>query len=156
MKKRNVLLLSGLLTLALAVPVFADDISRPIDIFSDLSGVSVEEAWSLRHDSDLTFGELAKEKGVYDDFKSKMQALNEERIEGLLEDEKITEDQAEAMLDQMENCDGVPGTGVGINMKQYGGSGNGLRQGNGQGQGRGLGFGSGSGNENGQGLGMNK
>lgn len=147
MKKLLGVLLLGLLVTSLAFPAFADTFTRPVDIYSEVSGLTVNEAWELRNDSDKTFGELAEENGIYEEFQVLIQAFNKERVSTLLEDGKITEDQADAWLEQIDNCDGTPGQHQGLHQRGLGGMQNGNGQGagygrqNGSGQGRGPGFG---------------
>ncbi len=164
-KKMNRLMglaLVGIVSASMAVPAFADSTQRPADIYADANGMTVEEAYTLRHDSDKTFGALSLEAGTYDQFAESMQAFNKDRIADLLSDGSISEDQAEEMLAQMADCDGTPSAKDGFKLELHDGSGYGRGQGsglknesgynaNGTG-GKGLRDGSGSGTQNGNGL----
>lgn len=146
--KKGVLMVM-VLVLALSVPAFAGSVDSAVDIFSSLTGMTVEEAWELRHDTDQTFGELAIENGVGDEFSDQMQELNKARIEDLVDQGRLTREQADEVLRAMEDCDGTPGSHM--RLRDVIGSGNGL--GNGSGPRNGEGFRSGGGNPKGFGGG---
>ena len=151
MKKLLGIVLSGVLVASLALPTFADTFTRPVDIYSEVSGLTVSDAWELRQESNKTFGELAEENGFYESFQELMQSFNKDRVNKLLEEEKITEEEATEWLDQIEACDGDPGQHKGLHLNGFGGpqSGNAQGQGYGRTNGRGQGRGPGSGFRNG-------
>lgn len=143
-------ILMGLLVVAnLGLGVFADtDILSPAEMYAKVAGVTVEEAYNQR--GDLTFGQLAEKNGFADEFIE----LNQENMKALVEDRynegTITEEQKNAILERMENCDG---TNLGKDSGNFGLQ-RGMGQGNGQGQGRGLRDGSGQGRSQGNGNGF--
>lgn len=140
MKKRVLMVM--VLALALSVPAFAGSMDSAVEVFSSLTGMTVEEAWELRHDTDQTFGELAIEKGVGDEFSDQIQELNKARIEDLVDQGRLTQKQADEILKAMEDCDGTPGSHM--RLRDVIGSGNGLGNGSGPRNGEGL--------QNGEGL----
>ncbi len=134
----------GLTTVALTVPSFASAFGNPAEVYSELSGQTPVEAWEEKRDADKTFGQLAEENGFGDAFKEAIQSVHEERVSELLEEGKITVEQAESILLDLENCEGEPGTHAGTHNLFYGGgygqSGEyGLQNGEGKGHGRGQG-----------------
>ncbi len=162
MKRVMSFAVAGIIAAGMMVPTFADTPQRPADIYAEANGISVEEAYELRHATDQTFGELSEEAGTYDAFSTAMQAFNKDRIADLLEDGTITQDQADAMYAQMEACDGTPGAKDGLKLELHDGSGYGMGQGTGLRDGsgfnargaggNGLRDGSGSGAQNGNGF----
>lgn len=152
MKKLLTFVLSGVLVASLALPTFADVFTHPVDIYSEVSGLTVSEAWELRQESNKTFGELAEENDIYEAFQELMQSFNKDRVNTLLEEEKITQEEAAEWLEQIEACDGEPGQHKGLHLSGFGGPQNGNGQGlgygrtNGRGQGRGPGNGFRNGN----------
>jgi hypothetical protein len=138
--------------------------ATPYDIVTDLTDLTAEECYDLRA-SGMTYGEIAEQYGVYDAFYDAMQTEREARLDALVEDGRLTEDQADEML---ENCDPdnpqylMQGYGMGFGRSQnagLGGRGNGGSGiGNGYGAGNGYangGMGSGFGGYCGYGYGVN-
>lgn len=110
MKKFKSIMIMGLVAVTMAVPAFAGVIERPVEIFAELTGLTVEEAWDEIRDSGKTFGELAIEKGVEEQFQLKMQENNTARINELLEEGLITGEQADEVLANIDACTGDPGS----------------------------------------------
>ena len=105
----------------------------------------------------MTFGEIAKENGVLDQFKKvnleqKEEILNEKVNQGI-----ITKEEAENILNQIrenqENCDGSGSNSQNLGLGLGLGNGNGNGSGNGSGRGNGSGNGAGNGGQ-GQGKGI--
>lgn len=142
MKKLIQALLIGLIASSMAVPAFAAEAATPAEIYSELSGKSAEEAWTERHATDKTYGQLAEAAGFLEAFQEKVKALHEVRVKELLEAGKITPEQAQDILKDMEECDGQPGSHAGTHRLNYG---NGIGQGEGQGFRRGGGLRDGNG-----------
>jgi len=110
MKKITGIMIIGLVAATMAVPAFAGVTERPVDVFADLTGQTVEEAWNEMRDSGKRFGELAIEKGIEEQLQLKMQENNTARINELLEEGLITQEQADAALADIEACTGDPGS----------------------------------------------
>ncbi|GKX29568.1 hypothetical protein SH1V18_20480 [Vallitalea longa] len=140
----------GLLgTLLIGTVAFA---ATPAEIYSEVTGVTEEEAYDLRQDGQ-TFGELAEENGVYEEFTDKMLEEKITIIEDKVDQELLTREEADELIaklkDNVGNCDpsNPPRLGqeVGLNCGNGNGKGNGacngarLRNGNGNGNGNGYG-----------------
>lgn len=143
MKKRIGMVL--VLALALSLPAFAGTVDSAVVIFSDLSGMTVQEAWTLRHDTDRTFGELAVEQGFGDAFSDRIQEVNKERIADFVEQGRLTQEQADEILKNMEECDGTPGDHIRLRDLAGSGYGEGDRNGYGPKDGTGARLGNGAG-----------
>lgn len=147
--------------LAMSAVAFAGTLMTPAEVYSEVSGKTIEEAYAAR--GDKTFGELAADEGLLESF----QSLNLENrklvLQERVENGQMTQEQADLILDQMENCDGTPGgTRLGMNLgaafgrgnaEKGSGYGNGMRNGgNGGGFGQQLRDGSGLGTPKGNGF----
>lgn len=151
MKKLTSMVVGLVLAGSMMVVSFADEIATPADILSQLTGKSTQELYDEREDK--TFGDMAKEDGVYEQFQKEMLELKKERIQERVNDGTISQERAQEVISQMENCDGSRqnlGQGLGLRL----GNGQGLGKGRGNGQGFGLKDGSGAGRGNGQGFGL--
>lgn len=158
MKKSIALLVTGLVVLSTGVVSFADSSTSPAEIYAQTAGITLEEAFDQRG-TDQTFGDLAKEKGIWDQFSQLFLSSKTESIQAKVDDGTMTSEDADRILTQLENCDGT-GTDKllsGYNMQFGKGNGTG-NQGNGFGakSGNGLRDGSGAGNgqRNGNGNGL--
>ena len=122
---------------------YASDFSTPADITSELTGKTVE---SIREEREAgkTYGQMAKDAGKQEEFKTKMIANRKAILSQKVSEGQITQEQADLVLKEietnMENCDGTGGKEVG------------KKNGIGFGQGQGLGNGEGRGQKNGQKL----
>lgn len=147
MKRVLSLMLVAGLVLSVGIVSFAGPLSTPAEIYGNLTGKTVDEAYELRGD-DNTFGELAQEAGVYDKFKESFLESKKEIIADKVENGELTQEKADEILNLMEtNCDGTGSQRLG---QKYGiGFGNGAGNGQSKGQGRGLGRGRGAGRGNG-------
>jgi hypothetical protein len=151
MKKALTLLLVAGLVLSTGVVAFAASVSSPAEIYADLTGKTVEEAYELRG-TDKTFGQLATDADVFDKFQAALLEAKKEILADKVEKEEITQEKADELVKLMEdNCDGTgtqrlgQNAGIGFGRNFGGGAGNGqgrgLGKGRGAGQGRGNGFG---------------
>lgn len=163
MKKVLLVLTVGILVLGTMAMSFADGIFNPAQVYGDLVGISEEEAYNLHIDSDKTFGTLASEAGVYEAFTSVMLDSKIQYINQLVTDGKITQEQADGIITNLQNCDGTQqgilrnslGYGMGNGQGRDASLGNGLCDGTGtrlqdgtgltNGTGAGTGFGRGAG-----------
>lgn len=156
--KKVVLSLVVVLIFSMGVVVLADSFDTPGEVFADLKGITLEEAYNLRG-SDKTFGELAKGEEFYEEFlkanlESKKAIIEQKVNEGL-----ITTEQAQELLTLLESCDGTGqkqlgkkyGIGFGKEFNNDGncsGNGRNLTNGKGKSQRRGRGNGLGRNNSN--------
>lgn len=154
MKKVLSTLLVSSLIFSAGVVAFADSISSPAEIYSSLSGKTVEEAYELKG-NDKTFGQLAEDAGFFDKFQAAMLKAKKQIIADKVEKNELTQEKADKLLKLMEeNCDGSGTQRLG---QKYGvGFGRGKGAGMGQGQGKGLGRGRRAGMGKGNGLGRNR
>lgn len=137
------LLVSGLV-LSAGVVALADSISSPAEIFANLTGKTIDEAYELRG-SDKTFGQLAEDEGVYDEFQASILEAKKQILAEKVEREEITQEKADEILKLMEEgCDGTGSQRLG----QKNGIGFGQGAGNGQGRGQGKGLSRGRGRSN--------
>lgn len=117
---------------------YAATAASPAEILSDLTGKSTETLYEQR-DEGTTFGALAIEEGVQEQFKERMLENKKEILQERVEEERLTQEEADAIYERMEqnqeNCDGTT-------------------QGACVGEARGLGFGRGS--RGGNGFGANR
>ncbi len=156
MKKMLSPLLIITILLVAATGVWASTTTKtPAEIFADLTGQTVEEAYEQRAEEGKSFGQLASEVDKLEEFTAEMlenkKGLIQKRVdEGLLTQEEADEFIA-AIEERIANCDG---TGYGNRL----GQGYGARFGNrsgcgfGSGGGRGNGFSRGAGRGFGRGL----
>lgn len=112
MKKLLVISLIGILTIGLGAMSFADAFSSPAEVYADLAGVSVAEAYELKG-TDKTFGELAEEKGFLEDFEAATRAGKIAIIEGRVADGTLSQEDADEIIGQINDCDGTLGSRLG-------------------------------------------
>ena len=151
MKKRTKIITTTLLTLSIfgfSTPIFASNqFDAKAEAIAKLTNKTVETIIEQKNTLNMTFGEIAKENGVLDQFKKvnleqKEEILNEKVNQGI-----ITKEEAENILNQIrenqENCDGSGSNsqnlGLGLGLGNGNGSGNGSGRGNGSGNGVGNG-----------------
>ncbi|MCT4597908.1 MAG: hypothetical protein N4A50_08565 [Vallitalea sp.] len=124
-----------IITLGLAISLFIGMVTyaaSPAQIYSELTGVSVEKAYELRNDG-KTYGELASEQGVLEEFKAKMIEEKIIIIEEKVQEGELTREEADEFIqrlkDNSENCDPTNPNRLGQKI--------GLGRGSNRGQGRG-------------------
>ena len=142
-KKFVVFAVIVLVLAATTVTAFAaSKYSSPAEAVADLTSRAVEDVVAEKQEAGITYGSIAKEAGVLDEFKSEMMEMKKDRLDERVADGTMTQDQADVIIKAVEEsqaaCDG---SGSGQVGKQYGagfgkGSGNGLKRGPGNGQGR--------------------
>lgn len=122
--------------------VYAAEIQSPAQTLSALIGIPVETLYEEKGES--TFGELASEYGVLDEFKLEMLENKKAILDQRVEDGVLTAEEADAiyanMIENQANCDGTGinrgnRLGMGFGMGSGKGSGYGQRLGNGEGYG---------------------
>lgn len=140
MKKLVALLTLTVLIGAGAGFAYASTSDRPADIYAELTGITVDEAYDLKLESDKTFGELAQEAGIYEEFQAASLDAKTVMIEEMVANGELTQEEADEILAALATCDG---TSQGI-LKDALNLGQKLM--NGQGRQNGSGRGCGSGN----------
>lgn len=143
MKRKTVVALVLGLSIGLVSLAFADTVLKsPAQIYSNLTGKTIEEAYTLRSESDKTYGELAKDAGVYEQFQAQNLEQKKAVIEERVQEGTITRERADEMIARLDDCDGtMQRIGQGSGMRFGQGSGGGFGNGNGLGGGQGRGFG---------------
>ena len=144
-KKTALILTVILLVGAFSVTAMAaTGYKTPAEIVAGLTGRTTDSVTTERTESGKTYGTIANEAGVLDQFKSQMLEQKKALLEEKVAAGTITQERADAIITAMENnqanCDGT-------------GSGMGMRSGACTGNGTGMGFGGGR-SGNGQGCGM--
>lgn len=156
--------------LSTGMVAFAATYEKPAQIVSNLTGKSAEEVYNQKVEENKTYGQIAEEAGVLEEFKAqnlqnKINIINDRVSSG-----ELTQEEADKIIEElkvnMENCDqngsGMRGNYFGQGNENCGlkdgsqmrGNGNGL--GNGQGRGLGNGQGNGQGRGNGMGRGLRR
>ena len=117
----------------------------PAEILAGFTGRTTDSVTTQRAESGKTYGTIANEAGVLDQFKSQMLEQKKAMLEEKVAAGTITQERADAIIAAMENnqanCDGT-GSGMGMRSGACTGSGAGLGFGSGRG-GSGLGCGAG-------------
>ena len=126
MKKTLLLMAVAILVVATMALSFADASFSPASIFGKLIGVTEEEAYQMRVDTGKTFGQLAEEKGVYDEFLTATKEAKIAYVNSLVAEGKLTQAEADQIINNINTCDG---TQQGLNKGMFG---------RGQGLGRGM------------------
>lgn len=147
MKIIKKLVVTGIAVLTLAagsVTAFAaSQYATPAEAVAGLTGREVQSVIDERIESGKTYGTIASEAGVLDEFKTEMLEMKKDKLAARVAAGTMTQEQADAILARIEanqaNCDG---TGNGMNGAGCG-MGTGFGQGGGQGRGQGRGMGSG-------------
>jgi hypothetical protein len=124
MKKIGLLMVVMALVVGTAALSFADSSFGPAAIYANLTGTTEADAYALRLSSDLTFGELAEQEGIFDEFHdaildAKIEILNEMVASG-----DLTQEEADELIDIFETCDGTQ-QHLGLGMGYFGNGGNG-------------------------------
>ncbi len=119
--------------------------STPAEIVADITGKSLEEVTEQKFESGKTYGEIAYDEGLWEEFndemlESKKAFLDEKVAEGVFTQEEADEIYAN-ILERQEYCSGNGAGGFGGMMGYgFGSGGRGLGQGLGQGRGCGRGW----------------
>lgn len=141
--------LAGLLLATLLITsgtsIYAAELQSPAQALSALIGIPVEDVYEQRVEA--TYGEIALEYGVLEEFKSAMLENKKVFLDQKVSEGLLTQEEADAiyanMVENQENCDG---TGLNQGNRPC------LGFGNGTGMGQGSGFGPGMGRQMGRGM----
>lgn len=139
MKRLVTLSLVLAVVLSMGGLAFAASPKSPAQTYADIANVTVEEAYALRG-TNKTFGQLADENNLLDDFRKANIASRKEILANMVEDNQISQEQADEIISFMEenNCPTLGekrlGQKIGVGFgRQANGNGQGLRRGNGNG-----------------------
>jgi len=143
MKGTKKIVIAGAAVLALiagSITAFAaSQYSTPAEAVAGLTGREVQSVIDERAQTGKTYGSIANEAGVLDEFREEMLEMKKDMLTARVADGKMTQEQADAVIARIEanqaSCDGA-GTGCGLSGV---GSGIGARFGQGSGQGQGQG-----------------
>lgn len=120
----------------------ASQYSTPAEAVAGLTGREVQSVIDERAQTGKTYGTIANEAAVLDEFKKEMLETKKDTLDARVSAGTMTQEQADAIIARIEvnqaNCDGT-GIGCGRNGADYG-RGAGFGQGRGQ-DGRGMGNG---------------
>jgi len=140
-KYKKMILTIGLSAVVLVSSIgvaLASDLFSPAEKLSELTGTSVEALYEAK--GDMTFGELAKEEGVLDEFKEDMLEGKKNILDQRVAEKILTQEEADtiynSLLQNSEDCDG---TGTQRREERLGlgfGTGDGMGNGNNGGQGQ--------------------
>lgn len=140
--------------------VLAQSFLTPAELLSSLTERPVEELRTERFDSGLSYGQMAQEAGLLEDFKAGVLDVKRASLADRVEQGLLSQEEADALLSDLEarreDCSGEPGQGLQPRTGRFGSQGQGLGAGGekrGQGLGRGQGQGAGQGQGRGQGRG---
>jgi len=131
----------------------ASNYNTPAETLAGLTGKSVESVTTEKIETGDTYGALANEYGLLDQFKSQMLEQKKAYLDERVAAGTMTQEQADAIIAAMEarqaDCDGTCSSGTGARMGAGFGGMNGNRGGGacnglGYGSGCGLGFSTGS------------
>lgn len=133
---------------AMSVSVFAaSQYTTPAEAVAGLTGREVQSVIDERTETGKSYGTIAAEAGVLDEFKNETLEMKKDQLAKRVADGTMTQEQADAIIARLEanqaTCDGSGSAGTGRNAGA--GFGMGSRQGGGQGGGQGKGAGTGRG-----------
>ncbi len=117
-----ILLLAVLLAIVIPVSAVRGAInSNPVEILAELTGKTVSELVADHFDSQKTFGEMATDAGVLEQFQTSLAELRHNRISGAVASGELTQEQANQVITRIHKnqalCDG---TGMADDLKQFG------------------------------------
>ncbi len=135
-----VLVLSGLSVTALAAAAYGS----PAEAVAGLSGKTLDDVVAEKSETGKTYGQLASEAGVLDEFKAAVLEMKKDILAAMVAEGKLTQEQADeilaAIMENQATCDGTGGAkvgqcygaGLGANGGGFG-NGNGFKGPNGKG-----------------------
>lgn len=85
---------------------FADASFNPASIFAKFKGIDEEDAYQIRRDSGMSFGELAQDEDFYEEFRQEIQEGKKSRLDELVKEGVISQERANEILANFETCDG--------------------------------------------------
>lgn len=98
----------------------ASSYNTPAETVAGLTGKSVESVTAEKVETGSTYGALADEYGVFDQFKTQMLEQKKALLDEKVEAGTITQERADAIIAAMEtnqeNCNGTGSGGIGAEM----------------------------------------
>lgn len=99
----------------------ASTYSTPAEAVAALAGREVQSVVNERTETSKTYGNIANEAGILDEFKEEMLEVRSEKIAARVADGTLTQEQADVILERLEanqaNCNGNGvGAGAGCGM----------------------------------------
>lgn len=150
MKLMKKLTVTGLMVMAISttgVTAFAaSQYSTPAEMLAGLTGRTIESVLDERAESNKTYGTIAREAGLLEEFKSEVLEMKKDILSEQVAAGTITQEKADAIITALEdnqaNCDGEGNEKICKSLGAQFGE---------KGKGKGLGLGNGTGTRNGQG-----
>ncbi len=145
MKITKKLIVTGLAVIMVAtLPVTAFAASQygtPAEVVAGITGREIQAVIDEKIETGKTYGTIANEAGVLDEFQKEMTEIQKDRLAARVAKDTMTQEEADDILKVIEErratCDGT-GTGSNIGCTIGAGLGMGSGQGRGAGQGQGL------------------
>lgn len=116
MKKFIVFLIVGILLVSTSVLSFADSVDTPAEILENLTELTLEDINDKRGNG-VRIGDISKEYGVYDEFKTHFLEEKFDVLKTKLEAGEISQEEFDTLVSLIENCDG---TGTGKTLENVG------------------------------------
>jgi len=121
----------------------------PSEVVAGITGRTQEEVINEKKETGKTYGQIAKEAGVLDEFKAAVLEMKKEHLKAQVDAGKMTQGKADEILatiaENQATCDGTGGARMGkLSGARFGsngggrGNGNGFKGGHGQGNVSGL------------------
>jgi hypothetical protein len=134
----------------------ATSYNSPAEAAAALTGKTKASIISERVQSGNTYGKIASEAGVLNEFKSEMLEIRKNKLNTRVQNQTMTQEQADAIIKSIEanqaDCDGTHTARIGNAMAAQFGAGSAMGKGNGEAQGLAAGARDGKGKGIGQGL----
>jgi len=121
--KKQVMIIAAIATISITMVSVAAASPTAIDALSAFAGVQSEEIQQRIDDGERP-SDIAKELEVYDQFVESMKAHREERIQYQVENGRLTQEEADVILEKIADGDAMCDEG-GFNFKQFNRSGQG-------------------------------
>lgn len=150
--KKTLAICTTVLALCLtSVTVYAaSTYNSPSEAVAGLTGRTLDSVVSERVDTGKTYGTIANEAGVLDEFNVEMLEMKKDILQSKVSDGIMTQEEAEVIISAIEenqaNCDGTNTAKIGQKMGAGFGNQKGTLNNSGMRQGKGQGMGQGSGN----------
>lgn len=84
-------------------PFKGNKMKEGVEIFAELTDMSEETIIEYLRENQITLHEYAEAQGITEDFNTKMSELRKEHLEQLVEEGRITEEEAQEKIEAMEN-----------------------------------------------------
>lgn len=145
LKKTAIVGMAVLALAATSITAFAATFSTPAELLAGLTGKPVEDVITEKTEANKTYGALASDYGVLDEYKTQILEEKKAYLEERVEEGTMTRERADAIIANIEEnnltCDGTGynagGCGIGGGFGGGVGNGGGYGRGNGNGIGRG-------------------